>query len=111
MFSKVAVALLLLSGASAFTPIGLPSARVARTVVSSTGTGPSLDYNPDKYTDEANAGNFRRMSAALADGDIERKKQEEEQRQREMAAQLAREERARKIKFLYELPADTPAGE
>merc|ERR1719231_1726061 len=49
------------------------------------------------------------MTDALKDGDIERK-MEEEQRQREMAAELAREERRRKIAFLYDLPAETPAG-
>lgn len=108
MFSQVAVALLALSGASAFAP--MPSARLARTTLSSTGTGPSLDYNPDKYADEKNAGNFRRMTDALKDGDIERKKMEEEVRKREMAEEIKREERARKVKFLYELPSDTPAG-
>lgn len=30
-----------------------------------TGTGPSLQYNPEKYTDDKNAGNYRRLSEAL----------------------------------------------
>lgn len=30
-----------------------------------TGTGPSLQYNPEKYTDEKNKGNYRKLSEAL----------------------------------------------
>lgn len=104
--------LALLSGASAFAPIRA-STRAARVVLNSdpaTGTGRSLDYNPDKYADEANAGNFRRMSQALADGDIERKKAEEEAIARENAAEFARQERIRKIKFMQDMPEHTEAG-
>merc|ERR1740127_375656 len=75
-----------------------------------TGTGPGLDYNPDKYKDEANAGNMRKLGDALKDGDIERKKAEEEQFARENAMQFAREERQRKIAFMRDMPDSTPAG-
>lgn len=30
-----------------------------------TGTGPSLQYNPEKYGDEKNKGNYRKLSEAL----------------------------------------------
>lgn len=30
-----------------------------------TGQGKGLDYNPDKYTDEKNKGNYRKLSDAL----------------------------------------------
>lgn len=30
-----------------------------------TGTGPSLQYNPEKYADEKNKGNYRKLSEAL----------------------------------------------
>lgn len=30
-----------------------------------TGTGESLQYNPEKYTDEKNKGNYRKLSEAL----------------------------------------------
>lgn len=33
--------------------------------VAGTGTGPSLQYNPEKYTDEKNKGNYRKLSEAL----------------------------------------------
>lgn len=32
---------------------------------SATGSGKGLDYNPDKYKDEKNAGNYRKLSEAL----------------------------------------------
>merc|ERR1711988_1241081 len=75
-----------------------------------TGTGPSLDYNPDAFKDEANQGNFRKLGDALKDGDIERKKAAAEQDKRMRAQEIAREERAAKIKFMQDMPDDTPAG-
>merc|ERR1719502_2240094 len=110
MLSKVLLCLAL-GTASAFTPIN--SARHVTTKMMSspaTGTGPSLDYNPEKYADEANAGNHRKLGDALRDGDIERKKAEKEQYEREHAMELAREERQRKIEFMRDMPEDTPAG-
>jgi hypothetical protein len=52
----------------------------------------------------------RKLSDRLADGDIERKKAEDEQFKRENAANFAREERARKIAFMDNMPENTPAG-
>jgi hypothetical protein len=108
MLTKVVLALAILCEAGAFTAPPAPLQRVTR--LASTGTGPSLDYNPEKYKDEGSAGNFRKLSEKLADGDIERKKAEEEQLARENAVQLAREERQRKIEFMESVPDDTPAG-
>jgi len=108
MLARVVVALALLGSASAFTPIS--TGRNAGVKMMSTGTGPSLDYNPDKYTDEANAGNHRKLGEALQDGDIERKKAEQEAFERENAMQFAREERQRKIDFMVNMPDATPAG-
>lgn len=90
----------------------VPSSRFSRaTVVSmSTGTGAGLDYNPDAFKDEANSGNMRRLGDALKDGDIERKKSEAEQDQRDRAHEIAREKRAEKVAFMADMPDDTPAG-
>jgi len=103
---KVVVALALLCGVEAFIAPQVTLSRVSRL----SSTGPSLTYNPDKYKDEANSGNFRKLSDKLKDGDIERKKAEEEQALRENALNFAREERRRKIEFMNTMPDDTPAG-
>jgi probable Rubsico expression protein CbbX len=115
---NVVLALALLVGADAF-QAPAPS-RVARVIVNnevdpnanpaSFGTGPSLDYNPDKYADESNAGNFRKLGDALQDGDIERKKALKEQEERENKMEFDREERRRKIAFMENMPDATPAG-
>jgi probable Rubsico expression protein CbbX len=89
---------------------GSRMSRVTMMSSPATGTGPSLEYNPDKYSDEANAGNFRKLGAALQDGDIERKKAEEEAYARENAMAFAREERQRKINFMQDMADTTPAG-
>jgi len=109
MVKSIILALAMLCGANAFTPSVLGNKRLAAGL-RSTGTGPSLDYNPEKYNDEANAGNFRKLSDALKDGDIERKKAEEEALARENAIQIAREERLRKIAHMEEMDDSTPAG-
>jgi len=111
-FSRnIVLALALLVGAEAF-QARAPS-RVSRLIVNSDagyGAGPSLDYNPDKYADEANSGNFRKLSAALTDGDIERKKAAKEQEERENKMEYDRQERLRKIAFMEDMPDNTPAG-
>jgi hypothetical protein len=103
---KAVVALLLLAAANAFSVV--PSPRVAR--VGRLSAGPSLEYNPDKFKDEANSGNFRKLSDKLKDGDIERKKAEEEALQRENALEFARLARQKKIDFMKDMPDNTPAG-
>uniref|UniRef100_A0A7S2SBU4 AAA+ ATPase domain-containing protein n=1 Tax=Rhizochromulina marina TaxID=1034831 RepID=A0A7S2SBU4_9STRA len=111
--SQVLVALALACGASAFAPARNAMPRASPRFMAdspATGTGPGLDYNPDQYSDEANAGNFRKLSQALEDGDIERKKAEQEALERENAMENARLERERKINFMKEMPDSTPAG-
>ena len=90
----------------------VPSARISRVqrLQSTPGSGPSLQYNPEKFTDKANAGNFRKLSDALKDGDIERKLADEAQYKREQAMEFAREERRRKIAFMDSVPDDTVVG-
>lgn len=47
------------SGASSRTAISMAQPSVG------TGQGQGLDYNPDKYKDEKNKGNYRKLSDAL----------------------------------------------
>jgi len=149
MFSKVVVALALLSGAQAFvaphararamqlysdSKIDVPGADQTRffegglgggdsqagytqrevgdgsdpNAKAQAGMGPSLQWSGEASGGET--GNYRRLSDKLVDGDIERKKADAEQENRENASSLAREERERKIKFMEDMPEDTPAG-
>lgn len=48
-----------MSGASSRTAISMAQPSVG------TGQGQGLDYNPDKYKDEKNKGNYRKLSDAL----------------------------------------------
>merc|ERR1719201_3357380 len=56
------------------------------------------------------AGNYRRLSDKLKEADVERRKDEEAIMKREQAVQLAREERARKVALLSQIPDETKAG-
>merc|ERR1719446_1199907 len=56
------------------------------------------------------AGNYRRLSDALQDADIERRLEEDAVRMREEAMERARQERARKIALLNDTPDATKAG-
>lgn len=53
---------------------GQASRASSRTAISmaqpnaATGSGKGLDYNPEKFTDEKNKGNYRRLSEALKVG-------------------------------------------
>jgi hypothetical protein len=79
---KVVIALAMMLGAEALTAPKVGSiSRVGR--LQSTGMGPSLEYNPDKFKDDKNSGNFRKLSDKLKDGDIERKIADEEAMKRE----------------------------
>ena len=49
--------------------VGTPSrSSIAMSTSPATGSGKGLDYNPDKYTDEKNKGNYRRLTDALKVG-------------------------------------------
>ncbi|CAM9680717.1 unnamed protein product [Ectocarpus fasciculatus] len=75
-----------------------------------TGSGPSLQYNPEKYGDEKNAGNYRKLSEALEAADVEARLAEEAADQRARAGEIRREQRMAKIKFMEEMPDSTQVG-
>jgi probable Rubsico expression protein CbbX len=56
------------------------------------------------------AGNYGRLSDKLKAADIERRLETEAVAMREEAVQRAREERARKVQLLYDIPEETRAG-
>ncbi|CAM9570996.1 unnamed protein product [Sphacelaria rigidula] len=68
-----------------------------------TGEGKGLQYNPDKFKDEKNAGNYRKLSDALAAADLEARLMQEEAEKREKAVEMARAERMRKIKYMTDM--------
>jgi len=74
----------------------------------------SMQVNPDLQridtSSSPEAGNYRRLSDALKDADIERRLEEEEIYKRENAAALAKEAKERKIMLLNNIPDDTKAG-
>ena len=75
---------------------------------SSAFSGPSLQYVGG--SDTANDKNYGRLSEKLNEADIERRKAQDAADQRERAAEIRREERLAKIKYMEEMPDSTPAG-
>jgi probable Rubsico expression protein CbbX len=73
-----------------------------------TGSGPGLDYNPEKYAKGSE--NFGRLSDKLNEADVERRKEEDAALAREQAAERAREERLAKVKFMNDMDDNTEAG-
>mmetsp|Transcript_18845 Transcript_18845/g.27791 ORF Transcript_18845/g.27791 Transcript_18845/m.27791 type:complete len:416 (+) Transcript_18845:59-1306(+) len=67
-----------------------------------TGTGPSLDYNPEKYKDK-NESNYRRLSDSLREADVEARKIAEEADRRERAAEIRRDERLAKVNKMKDM--------
>ena len=51
-----------------------------------------------------------RLRERLQEADVERRLEEEEALNRERAAEIAREERLKKIAYMNEMPDSTPAG-
>jgi len=98
-----AVSTLIIASASAFAPstsISQPSALFAF-------DGPSLQYTGGS---DPNNANYVKLSDALQEADTERRKAREEADQRERAAEIRREERAAKIKYMTDMPDSQPAG-
>jgi hypothetical protein len=60
--------------------------------------------------DDPNMKNYKKLSQALNDADIERRKEKEEAEARERAAEIRREERLRKIQYMNDMPDSQPAG-
>eukprot|EP00752_Nemacystus_decipiens_P007056 g6324.t1 len=75
-----------------------------------TGQGASLQYNPEKYQDEKNKGNYRKLSEALEAADVEARLAAEEADQRARAAEIRREKRLAKIKFMQDMDDRTEVG-
>jgi hypothetical protein len=59
---------------------------------------------------DVNNQNTVRLRDRLTEADTERRKAEEEADRRERATQIAREERLAKIKYMQDMPDNTPAG-
>jgi len=106
-FTAALTALCLVS-ASAFTPTALTQSRASTQLFSSAFSGPSLQYVGG--SDTANDKNYGRLSEKLNEADIERRKAQDAADQRERAAEIRREERLAKIKYMEEMPDSTPAG-
>lgn len=92
------------SGASSRTAISMAQPSVG------TGQGKGLDYNPDKFTDEKNKGNYRKLSEALEAADVEARINAEEADKRERASEIRREERLKKIKFMADMDDSIEVG-
>jgi hypothetical protein len=67
----------------------------------------SLEYTGGS---DPNNANYVKLSDALQQGDTERRKAQDAADQRERAAEIRREERLKKIKYMTDMPDDRPAG-
>uniref|UniRef100_A0A7S3XP00 AAA+ ATPase domain-containing protein n=1 Tax=Heterosigma akashiwo TaxID=2829 RepID=A0A7S3XP00_HETAK len=103
--TQALVMLAMAASASAFVP---PSSGL-NAIRSGSSLQMSLDYDPEKYNDPNNS-NFRKLSDALEAADVEDRLEKEEADKRERAAELRREERQRKIKYMQDMPDNEPAG-
>ena len=59
---------------------------------------------------DPNNANYVKLSDALQEADTERRKAAEEAEARERAAEIRREERLAKIKYMADMPDSQPAG-
>jgi len=105
--ARVILALCLLAPAAALVaPMNVRAATHLYSDANTFGQGPSLQWDG---TDTTTSG-AKKLSQALADADIDRKKAVEEAERRSKWQELAREEKLKKIAFMKEMPDDTPAG-
>ena len=105
--AKLIVALCLSSAAAPMAPAGsLRSSSALKSDGVGFGQGPSLQWDG---TDTTTSG-ARKLSEALEEADIDRKKAIEEAERRAKWQEMEREETLRKIAFKKEMPDDTPAG-
>ena len=74
------------------------------------GNGPSLQFNEGSMSGDPNAANYKRLSSALKDADIERRIEDEAIMAREQKVERARQERLRKIALLNDIPENQQAG-
>merc|ERR1719221_926735 len=106
--NKLLIALALAPAAALVAP-SVP--RAPATVVQAnpgigTGQGPSLEWGGSDTT----TGGAKKLSEALEEADIERKKAVEEAERRAKWQEQEREEKLRKVAFMKDMPDDTPAG-
>jgi len=102
---SAAIAAVCLGSATAFAPASINKASTA--LFNSPFAGPSLEYTGG---DDPNNANYVKLSDALNEADIERRKAQEAADQRERAAEIRREERQAKIDYMVNMPDATPAG-
>jgi|UniRef100_A0A7S2UCZ5 probable Rubsico expression protein CbbX len=104
---SAAVTALCIASATAFAPQSV--GRVSSAVYNNNnpfGTK-SLEYTGGS---DPNNANYVKLSDALQQGDTERRKAQDAADQRERAAEIRREERLKKIKYMTDMPDDRPAG-
>uniref|UniRef100_A0A7S2VYE9 AAA+ ATPase domain-containing protein n=1 Tax=Eucampia antarctica TaxID=49252 RepID=A0A7S2VYE9_9STRA len=95
------------ASASAFAPAITSQSSTSLYAGTPAFTGPSLDYTGG---DDPNSSNYVKLSDALNDADIDRRKAQEAADAREHATQRRREERQKKIDYMVQMPDNTPAG-
>jgi len=92
----------------------MPSMGASRAAVSMQVDGASLmpgqGLQPGTNDNDPGAGNYRRLSDALVEADVERRLEEEEIYKRENALLIKKQAKERKIMLLREIPDDTKAG-
>mmetsp|Transcript_6440 Transcript_6440/g.17494 ORF Transcript_6440/g.17494 Transcript_6440/m.17494 type:complete len:400 (+) Transcript_6440:53-1252(+) len=90
---------------------GADAMRVGAGVRPSSRVAMSLQFDETAaMAGDPNAANYRKLSDALKEADIERRKEEEEAMAIMIAEQEKRERRAKKIETMNAIPDDTPAG-
>jgi hypothetical protein len=101
-----------MASAPAPAPVAAAPAAPAPAAAAATGNpnpfgSKSLDYVGGT---DPNDSNHVRLRGQLNDADIERRKAQQAALDRERAGEMRREERAKKIKYMNDMPDSTPAG-
>mmetsp|Transcript_16954 Transcript_16954/g.19514 ORF Transcript_16954/g.19514 Transcript_16954/m.19514 type:complete len:120 (+) Transcript_16954:89-448(+) len=108
---KLSAAITLIALAAPVTGFAPPVVSRQGTVLQATNANPfggkSLEFNEDN---EDSAKNRVRLSDALNEADIDRRKAKDEADKRARAAEIKREELLAKIKHMEEMLNDTPAS-
>lgn len=103
-----AIIALTVASAAAFAPsTTIGHGKTSLSMSSNPFGGPSLEY---KGGTDSNDSNYGKLSDRLQEADTERRKNQEAADQRERAAEIRREERDKKIKYMTDMPDDRPAG-
>jgi len=105
---SAALCAILVASASAFSPV--PAGRVVTHLASNQnpfGAAESLQYTGGS---DPNNANYSKLTEKLNEADIERRKIQDEADRRERAAEIRKEERMAKIKYMTDMPDSQPAG-